>query len=186
MTFSSSLIPCTHPFPGIFLYPEEPRYWSLSFWHVPAGTVSGPTGTHSPSCRTKLKSLARQLLRKGGRTIHNPLLHNHSSPRVLLDPRICGLHSRRRRAFCGGTIAVHQLQLRHTQKGKQLTLRPIRHSCPSELLAFHLSKSSSVHCRVCNGAKSRKIMACLPSDPESFREAVPRSRNLFISSSNDK
>jgi hypothetical protein len=65
-------------------------------------------------------------------------------------------------------------------------LRPIRHSCPSELLAFHLSKSSSVHCRVCNGAKSRKIMACLPSDPESFREAVPRSRNLSISSANDK
>ena len=179
MTFSSSFTPCTHPFPGIFLYPEEPRYWSLSFWHVPAGTGSGPTGTHSPSCLTKLKSLARQLLPKVGRTIHNPPPRNHSSLRVLLDPRIYGLRSRLRRAFCDGTIAIRQLQLRYTQEGKPLTLRPMRHSWPSELLAFHLSKSSSVHCRVCNGAKSRKIMACLPSDPESFREAVPRSRNLL-------
>ena len=115
---------------------------------------------------------------KGVHTIHNPQPRNHSFPHVLPDPRICDQHSRRRQAFCDGTIATRQLQLRYTQEGKPLTLRPLRHSWPSELLAFHLSKSSSVHCRVCNGAKSRKIMACLPSDPESFREAVPRSRNL--------
>jgi hypothetical protein len=57
-TFLSFSIPPAHVLPGIFRYPDDPRYLSSFFVHVPAGTASGPTATQTPSCLTKLKSLS--------------------------------------------------------------------------------------------------------------------------------